>query len=90
MNISPKKLQKLILENPLINIIDLRNDNQKKNNPLKNLKTGQIIKTNCYFHHKQLFQIIGFTPKRVKVIRISDGNKYSWFIKENTITEIVQ
>ena len=56
----------------------------------KNLKTGQIIKTNCYFHHKQLFQIIGFTPKRVKVIRISDGNKYSWFIKENTITEIVQ
>lgn len=38
MNITPKKLQKLISENSLINIIDLRNDNQKKNNPLKNLK----------------------------------------------------
>lgn len=33
MNITPKKLEKLISENPLINIIDLRNDNQKKITP---------------------------------------------------------
>ncbi len=56
----------------------------------KNLKIGQVIKTNSFWHTKELFQIVGFTPKRVKVIRISDGDKYSWFIKENTITEIVQ
>ena len=56
----------------------------------KNLKIGQVIKTNSFWHTKELFQIVGFTRKRVKVIRISDGDKYSWFIKENTITEIVQ
>jgi len=56
----------------------------------KDLKIGQTIKTNSFWHTKELFQIVGFTPKRVKVIRISDGDKYSWFIKETTITEIVE
>ena len=56
----------------------------------KNLKIGQTIKANCFWHTKELFQIVGFTPKRIKVIRISDGDKYSWFIKETSITEIVE
>ena len=55
-----------------------------------NLKVGQYLKLKGKYTADKVFKIIGFTPKRVKVIRISDENKYSWFIKENTITEIVQ
>ena len=38
MNITPEKLQKLISENICIDIIDVRNNFQKKKNPLKSLK----------------------------------------------------
>ena len=54
------------------------------------LKIGQIVKTDSYDFSKELFQIVGFTPKRVKVIRVSTGNKYHWFIASSTITEIVE
>ena len=54
------------------------------------LKKGQIVKLDTFYHNKELFQIIGFTPKRVKVIRISDGNKYRWYIKSKTIIEIME
>ena len=42
------------------------------------LKIGQIIKTNTYDFNKELFKITGFTPKRVKIIRVKNENKYSW------------
>ncbi len=54
------------------------------------LKIGQIIKTDTYNFTNELFEIIGFTPKRVKIIRLRTENKYSWFIKPNKITEIVE
>jgi hypothetical protein len=56
---------------------------------LENLKIGQTVKLDTFYHTKELFKIIGFTPKRVKVIRISTGNKYSWFIKNTSIIEVV-
>ena len=54
------------------------------------LKIGQVIKTDTYNITNELFEIIGFTPKRVKIIRVRTGNKYSWFIKPSRITEIVE
>ena len=54
------------------------------------LKIGQIVKTDSYDFTKKLFKIVGFTSKRVKVIRVSTGNKYQWFIASSTITEIVE
>jgi len=56
----------------------------------KKLKIGQIVKTDDYDYHKELFKIVKFTPKRVKVIRLSSPDRYSWFIKANRITEIVE
>ena len=54
------------------------------------LKIGQVIKTDTYNYTNELFKIIGFKPKRVKIIRVSTGNEYSWFIKPSRITEIVE
>lgn len=52
------------------------------------LKIGQVIKTENVTN--ELFKIIGFTPKRVKIIRVRTGTEYSWFIKPSRITEIVE
>lgn len=54
------------------------------------LEIGQIVKLDHYDFSKTLFKIVGFTPKRVKVIRLSTGNKYHWFIANSTIIEIVE
>jgi len=43
INITPQKLEKLIINNDCINIIDVRNEKQKKTNPLKSIKTKETI-----------------------------------------------
>ena len=42
MNITPQKLENLITKNDHINIIDVRNEKQKKINPLESIKTIEI------------------------------------------------
>lgn len=52
------------------------------------LKIGQVIRTKKVDF--ELFQIISFTPKRVKVFRLDYGiNKKNWFISPNSISEIM-
>ena len=52
------------------------------------LKIGQVIRTKKVDF--ELFQIISFTPKRVKVFRLDYGiNKKNWFISPNSIREIM-
>jgi hypothetical protein len=52
------------------------------------LKVGQIIRTKKVDF--ELFQIISFTPKRVKVFRLDYGiNKKNWFISPDSISEIM-
>lgn len=54
------------------------------------LKIGQIVKLDSYDFTKKLFKIVGFTPKRIKVIRLSTGYDCHWYIVSSTITEIVE
>jgi len=54
------------------------------------LKVGHIVKLDTYDFTKELFQIVGFTPKRVKVIRLSTGNDYHWNVVPSTIKEITK
>ena len=56
----------------------------------ENLKIGQIVKLDSYDFTKELFKIVGFTPKRIKVIRLSTGHAVHWYIVSSTITEIVE
>ena len=52
------------------------------------LKVGQIIRTKKVDF--ELFQIISFTPKRVKVFRLDYGiNGKNWFISPDSISEIM-
>jgi len=52
------------------------------------LKVGQIIRTKKVDF--ELFQIISFTPKRVKVFRLDYGiSGKNWFISPDSISEIM-
>jgi hypothetical protein len=53
------------------------------------LKIGHIVELDNYDFTKELFQIVGFTPKRVKVIRCSTGDDYHWYIKSSKIRHVL-
>ena len=50
------------------------------------LKVGHIVKLDNYDLTKELFQIVGFTPKRVKVIRLSGNGEASTLLRSQKMT----
>ena len=53
------------------------------------LKIGHIVELDSYDFTKKLFQIVGFTPKRVKVIILSTEDDYHWYINPSTIKRVL-
>jgi hypothetical protein len=55
-----------------------------------NLKIGQHLRLKGKYTHNKVFEIIGFTPKRIHVYNIDLGTEYTWYIKENQIVKILK